>query len=154
MNRRFGERWDEKSTDILSNYLYHISAAPHSGEVSIQALLQVVISKWKGYSSIYSKRSNHLDLQETISKHKIPVLLLYGDKDWLYTRNVKTSVEEMIQKEQNMSTTDKNFIKNNLTLDFLKDSGHHLYMDNLDAFHGALDSFLVKHKTQLEQKEG
>lgn len=46
VKRRFGsDRWDENDTTLISNYLYHISAAPASGEYAMNSILIPIVSK-------------------------------------------------------------------------------------------------------------
>ena len=42
--RRFGNRWDEKTTGLIADYLYQITAAPASGDYAMNALMQPILS--------------------------------------------------------------------------------------------------------------
>jgi pimeloyl-ACP methyl ester carboxylesterase len=112
LERRFGSRWSAVEFDLVSNYLYHISAAPALGEYSLNSILEVVSSNAyvnKPRSTIKSLPDAKPDAAETSGKEvasstyktfiyareplskklhelpkTIPVLVLFGDDDWMY----------------------------------------------------------------------
>jgi pimeloyl-ACP methyl ester carboxylesterase len=46
VQRRFGiDRWQESDTTLIADYLYHITAAPASGEYAVNSLLKPIVSK-------------------------------------------------------------------------------------------------------------
>jgi len=120
VNRRFNKRWEGEELALIADYLYHITAAPGSGEYALSALLEPVfmkpvvpkgtppssaaISSGKNKSTDSEKRRGEqrgrgtsgvfakLPLENELSKLKIPILLLYGDNDWLYYPTAEESI--------------------------------------------------------------
>ena len=129
VNRRFGNRWSGEALDLISDYLYHITAAPGSGEYTLSALLEPVFLKSENEEleaegsadavvqtaaelnapaadvaapvtrtrRVTAKRSGvfaKLPLEDELCHLQIPVLLLYGDNDWLYYPSADYSVNK------------------------------------------------------------
>ena len=140
LNRRFNARWEATELELISDYLYHISAMPASGEYALNALLSPVMYRDAPSNSIktsvFAKRSieDFVDAEEGYGRLRIPILMLFGDHDWLSF----PGVEAFVQKCRGRG----------MTMDYkvIPQAGHHLYLDNSDAFHSAVDAFRAKHK--------
>lgn len=101
--RMGGERVGEKA---MMEYFYQISAAEASGEYALNTVLE---------SGAYARRP----LCERLRTVKVPVVLLYGERDWM-------SVE--VGREVAGELTVKNWVS------VVEDAGHHVYFDNADEF--------------------
>lgn len=142
LNRRFNSRWDEQELQLIGNYFYHITAAPASGEYTLNSLLQPVLYREGGEvdgavtASIFAKRSieEDIDCSGDKSAPPFPILLLFGDHDWLRFKGVEKFVQKCADK--------------GVALDYslIKNAGHHLYLDNTDEFHDAIRAFRLKHR--------
>ena len=150
LDRRFGGRWSPTELDLISTYLYHISAAPALGEYSLNSLLEIVtttdkmsksdtIFKNDNKSTIIKNNSISADLKDnvTLKENKkddkkpmksktfiyareplvdrlhelpktLPILVLFGDNDWLYNpvdiinKNIKYLKYGVIKDEKNL----------------------------------------------------
>ena len=69
---------------------------------------------------IYSKAPIAQDIS---SQLRIPLLLMYGDNDWMAFDNVENCCE--MWKEQGVDVTYRR----------IANAGHHLYLDNANQFH-------------------
>ena len=129
INRRFSRRWDGTELNLISDYLYHISAAPGSGEYSLNALLKVIYInkshinlsptiKVKS-SGVYAREPLDADLHVL----KMPLLVLYGDNDWLYYSSIHDDIKKW-EKASGMKMKCK----------IISNAGHHLYLDNANEF--------------------
>lgn len=103
-----GVRWSEEEVELLTDYLFHVSAGHGNGEFALNALLLPVFLKdnlnvrgREKNSAEYAaaegetqsqppRRSGvyaHSPLERAIRdelRRDIPVLMLFGDEDWLY----------------------------------------------------------------------
>ena len=127
--RRFGsDRWSTSDGEMISDYLYHISALPQGGERALNALLELVFTTVEGNAGSSGEGSSYVrpkclarkplvpkdlallaprgvsvaahygttenkPVPSSISSSAggsgsgsggIPLLLLYGDADWMY----------------------------------------------------------------------
>eukprot|EP01034_Spumella_vulgaris_P021893 gene21893-27970_t len=134
VNRRFASRWQGEDLAVISDYLYHISAAPGNGEYALNALLEPKFlkaqdplasdvtekkSEWKTpsgrpRSGVYAR----LPLEADMCNLKMPVLMLFGDTDWLAYPTAAQSVALWRKHGVNAS------------LEVISGAGHHLYTDN------------------------
>jgi pimeloyl-ACP methyl ester carboxylesterase len=166
VNRRFGNRWAGEELDLIADYMYHISAAPGSGEYTLNALLEPVFLKSEEElaaiedqsedvvvnaagelsapaanrptpaarkSRVINARSGvfaRLPLEDELCKLKVPILLLYGDNDWLYYAGAENSVKKW--KDSGVPAA---------ALGIVSNAGHHLYLDNSKEFNRALISW-------------
>lgn len=167
--------------DLISNYLYHISAAPALGEYSLNSLLEIVSSnsyvnsKKPSRSSVPIAKSNTADTDEnkidttTYSTFiyareplanrlhelpkSIPVLVLFGDNDWLYNpvEIINKSIQDLragkgsttiCAKSPSASvSSDVNMHSNqgiDITLQVIPNAGHHIYLDNAKDFNDSI----------------
>lgn len=170
INRRFGNRWAGEELELISDYLYHITAAPGSGEYTLSALLEPVFLKPEheidaveavngpGSSAdavvnaaaelsapagaaatplsggtrrrVTNTRSGvfaKLPLEDELASLKVPILLLYGDNDWLYYPSADYSVQKW--RDGGVPAA---------ALGIISSAGHHLYLDNSREFNAAL----------------
>ena len=171
--------------DLISNYLYHISAAPALGEYSLNSLLEIVSSnsyvnnKKPSRSSVPTAKSNTADTDEnkidttTYSTFiyareplanrlhelpkSIPVLVLFGDNDWLYhpVDIINKSIQDLQAGKgstticaENSSTSTSTSVSSDLnmhsnqgidiTLQVIPNAGHHIYLDNAKDFNDTI----------------
>lgn len=153
---RFGSRWSEVEMGLVSDYMYHITAAPASGRNVLNTLLQAVfVDPHRDEtpdkhlrSGVYAKLPLERDLCG-LSSWGIPILLLFGDKDWMGYPSAQRSVERW-----NLSAAAR--YKESATLSpgekggggggggvaaqllIVPGAGHHLYLDNPDFFNRAV----------------
>ena len=146
LQRRFGkEKFNSLELDLLSKYMYQITAAPACGEYALNSLLTPIISNQPHETVVSNKnKMNHASvyakepLESLYTSHNnkllIPsVLVLYGDTDWLYYNNIQHSM----QSWKNNVLTDVNYVN-------IPQAGHHIYLDNPDVFHSVMDRYHKK----------
>ena len=114
-------RLDDEDCDCLSDYLYHITVDRPSGEFALNALLMPVTHA--EHAGIYARRP----LAPNLADLKVPVTLIYGDRDWMFHPQVHDLVEEHSHKA---------------SLSFVRDAGHHVYFDNPKEFNAELTRVL------------
>lgn len=138
LNRRFSSRWNDEELQLITDYFYQISIAPSSGELGLNALLEPIFLKVKddlvtsasdsnsgkprrvSRGGVYAKEPLE---QEMVNLDKrIPVLVLYGDNDWLYY----PTVEDTMRLWRSHGLNAKYITVSN--------AGHHLYIENSDHF--------------------
>ncbi|RYY87719.1 alpha/beta fold hydrolase [archaeon] len=140
IDRRFAKQWEKEELQLLSDYLYQITVLPAQGEYSLNTLLEPVFVRStnpqarRSYrSGVYAKEPLEQDLCKL---GKIPLLLVYGDDDWLYYSTVAETIQ--LWKKNNVDAE----------LMMVSRAGHHLYTDNAREFNaGVLD--WVKRKALL-----
>lgn len=182
--------------DLISSYLYHISAAPALGEYSLNSLLEVVTTTDTAHQKsdrkadsrevdsasssetpspqsstkavIPAKSSTFIYAREPLVDRlhelpkSLPVLVLFGDNDWLYNpmdvinrdvRNLrmgKRPESSEISSAFNSYSTEllKEDLPNNrgidITLQVIPDAGHHIYLDNAKGFAHSITSWLKR----------
>lgn len=116
--------------ELLADYLYHITVAPPSGEYAMNSLLEPAVAS-EGGAGVYARESlgdgvmtEMLSSQNEASKIQ-SVKILFGDRDWM-SFNQSAAVKEMNEMQSKMG------IEANVHV--LPGAGHHLYLDNADAF--------------------
>eukprot|EP00301_Raphidiophrys_heterophryoidea_P005892 c12424_g2_i1.p1 GENE.c12424_g2_i1~~c12424_g2_i1.p1 ORF type:complete len:425 (-),score=89.45 c12424_g2_i1:9-1283(-) len=120
---RFGNRWNDHETNLIASYLYHITVASGSGEFAMNSLLQPVVSR-SGRVGVFAREPIASSLASLGQSHnKVPVLVLYGDRDWLYHEQV----ESQVQAWRQLGGVDAR-------VEHVTTAGHHLYLDNHDEF--------------------
>ena len=87
-----------------------------------------------GSTGVYAK----LPLENELSKLKVPILLLYGDNDWLYYPTAEDSVRKW--KDGGVPAA---------ALGIISTAGHHLYLDNSVDFNRTLISWCERSGQQL-----
>jgi len=116
VKRRFSVRgMSEEEMEIIADYLYHINVQRASGEYALNALLVPVMKAEN--PGVYARRSLAQDLVEKLPR-SIPLVFLYGDRDWMFHPEVKDIVSRMPNAE----------------LQFVSNSGHHVYLDHPAEF--------------------
>jgi len=130
---RFTRKWSPLELELLSQYLYHISAAPGNGEFALNAILEPLI-----YKSSISTRPYQVGifainpLETKIRQHlKIPLLMLYGDDDWLRYPSLEHDIQQW-----------KEIHGMNVSLKIISNAGHHLYLDNPKEFNETIIHWL------------
>ena len=177
--KRFGDRWSPVELDLISNYLYHISAAPALGEYSLNSLLEVVTSNSNAVSATSSLKpvsgaksalaetdgeaigpttySTFIYAREPLSNRlhelpkSIPVLVLFGDDDWLYKpvdiinqniQDLQTGRGSSTPCAQSISALHPVNMPTNdgidITLQVIPNAGHHIYLDNAKDFNDSI----------------
>lgn len=148
ISSRFRQRnWAEEKKRILTDYIHDISTtAPACGEYALNSLLKPVIYAQEtptvtatgtgtgtGTAStgsvstgitvgVFARQPLHAD----IASIKVPILLMYGDNDWL--RYADLERDAVYWKSQGAD----------MKLDIVSSAGHHLYLDNPLEFHSKL----------------
>lgn len=110
----------------LTDYLYCTNTGPISGEYAMNSLLvPIATSKPK---DVYARKP----LRQELCKlpPQFPVLVFFGDKDWMAFDEIESYVKEWNQKGLDVN------------LRILPKAGHHLYIDNADRFHSDLKAWL------------
>ncbi|KAJ3161763.1 hypothetical protein HDU86_006534 [Geranomyces michiganensis] len=107
--RRFSYLDDAENAD-LRDYIYHISAQPGSGEFALARLL--LPGAWA-----------RIPLYDRLAKLQMPTTFLYGASDWMDYRSAVAAAPAM---------------RVPTTVARVADSGHHLYLDNPQAFNNAI----------------
>ena len=186
--RRFGsDRWSTTESEVISDYLYHISALPRAGEDALNGLLQLLFVKipstsgeiqtrpkclarkplapmdFAGFASpkfvaleersklsateLYNSQSEFDEVKDSkvdnsssnvdsVVRSGIPILLMYGDYDWMHFHQAKKFIEDL----------NTNFGVN-ASFKLIRNAGHHLYMDNAGHFHSVIDTWLQENFT-------
>lgn len=140
-------RWQEEELKLLSDYLYHITAAPGNGEYALNALLQPIFVKQTALNDppqrknrrndkellpdeippiqarrtgVYARAPLENDIAEKLSTlpRKLPIYLIFGDHDWLYYPGAANTVKEWTNKGIPSE------------LEIIRNAGHHLYLEN------------------------
>jgi cardiolipin-specific phospholipase len=115
--------------ELLADYLYHITVAPPSGEYAMNSLLEPAVAS-EGRAGVYARESlGGGVMTEMLSRNgesKIQsVKVLFGDRDWM-AFNQSAAVKEMNEMRSNLGI--------DANVHVLPEAGHHLYLDNTDAF--------------------
>jgi abhydrolase domain-containing protein 5 len=105
----------------ISDYLYHMSMLPASGEYASSVMLAP--GAWA-----------HHPLEERLQACSVPLLFLYGDNDWMDASHA-----------QRLSP----LLSCPHTISIVSQAGHHLYLDNWSHFNDLLLSWLVSHRSAL-----
>jgi pimeloyl-ACP methyl ester carboxylesterase len=71
--------------------------------------------------------------QASLSSPGVPLLLLFGDSDWMSFPGAKAFVEEL--RAQGVPACFR----------AVRGAGHHLYLDNSGHFHALIDAWLQEH---------
>jgi cardiolipin-specific phospholipase len=151
LDRRFGSRWPPEVRSLLGDYLYHITVAPACGEYALHSILQFVMYK-PSASEVPTRtefsrpetnqpivragvfaREPVFSSMSRLRNYKKPILVLYGDTDWLRY----AGVEDDVAKWRDTHGVDT-------SLAIIPNSGHHLYMDNAPHYHAVIEEWLKK----------
>lgn len=80
---------------------------------------------------VFSRSQTGVYAREPFEDHlpglRVKTLIQYGDHDWLFSPQVYKILSELKQP--------------NIKLEVLPESGHHVYLDNQNAFHRSVNSF-------------
>ena len=141
LQRRFGKtKFSTHELNLLSKYMYQITAAPACGEYALNSLLTPIISNQPHETIANNKNKMNtasvyaiepLEQLYTLNTLEIPsVLVMYGDTDWLYYNNIESSM----QSWKNNVLKDVNYVN-------IPQAGHHIYLDNPDVFHHVMQKY-------------
>jgi pimeloyl-ACP methyl ester carboxylesterase len=97
---------DPNEYKLFENYVYRISALPGSGEYALARLL---------LPGAYARKPLH----DRLTALGMPITFIYGDSDWMDFRHGLKAMQRM-----------NSFTK----LAVVRNAGHHLYLDNPEAF--------------------
>lgn len=148
IDRRFQSRWSGETAQIMGDYAYNITATPGNGEYCLSALLEPVFTaptpnstgreSRVGRSGVYAK----LPLEEALCKVPQPILLVYGDNDWLYYPEAAESVRKWQKAEVKTETGETEVRDRAADLLMVPQSGHHLYLENPSFFNSRMLAWL------------
>jgi pimeloyl-ACP methyl ester carboxylesterase len=135
IQKKFGKtKFNPEQLKIMSDYLYHITAAPAHGEYALNALLEPKFIKYKATQSEFEETASDKNpkhrvhvlardpLEPAMCELKTPVLILYGDQDWIAYPGVHQSVE--LWRQHGVDAE----------VQIIPYAGHHLYTDNAVVF--------------------
>ena len=121
---------NQSTLDLLSEYLYHVTVAPASGEYAMNSLLEPAASELGagvyarqplGQGKMTGALASDTARQQKMSSIKV----LFGDKDWMrFNEDAARKECESIQRNCNILAD----------VDIIPNAGHHLYLDNADVF--------------------
>jgi len=112
--RRF--KMDKSHADILYDFLLHTYRLPDSAQ---RALHYVINPNIVAYDPLE-------DYVDHLEQEKIPVIVLYGDGDWMNCAGAKRVAKKK---------------KSGFKLDFIKEAGHQLMMENAEELAGKIIQF-------------
>ena len=141
VERRFRKQdWPADKLAAVSSYLYHITVQPGSGEYAMNALLtpkMVRAEDGRARPRVYARLSLEENALGSIQASKIPMLVLYGDDDWLFDPDVKRLVHRNVHREPSDSAV--------MEVEMVPNAGHHLYMDSPSVFNRRVATFCASH---------
>jgi cardiolipin-specific phospholipase len=115
--------------DLLSEYLYHVTVAPPSGEYAMNSLLEPAASEVG--AGVYARQplgegKMMTALRDSQRKQNLTsIKVLYGDYDWMrFNENAARKECDSIKRNCKI-VADVHTIPN---------AGHHLYLDNAETF--------------------
>jgi len=119
----------QSELDLLSEYLYHITVAPASGEYAMNSLLEPSANK-NGIGIFALESLGSGSMADAIStKHRSSSLesikVLYGDHDCM-------KFHEPMARQEMQEILSKCSIRSSVQI--VPNAGHHLYLDNPDIF--------------------
>lgn len=106
--------------DLLEEYLYQITAARPSGEFAMNSLLEPAVSRGSS-GGVYARDPLEGPLGDLPVGMRLKVL--YGDQDWMRPAN-----------EESARRVTERLGQHRAEVHIMPRSGHHLYIDNSDAF--------------------
>ena len=119
--------WSEEQIKVIADYLYHITAAPGSGEYSMNSLLVPLVRADTSRPGVFAREP----LVHKMNSLSIPINVLYGDNDWLYHKHECDSAISHLRREGL-----------EISLNVIPKSGHHLYLDNPED----VNNFILNNK--------
>jgi pimeloyl-ACP methyl ester carboxylesterase len=157
LDRRFGNRWPPEVRGLLGDYLYHITVAPACGEFALHSILQFVMYRPSPEDAAVRTEFSRPDRNAPVVRggvfareplfssmsrlrtFKKPILILYGDTDWLRY----PAVEADVKKWKDSHGVDA-------SLAIIPNAGHHLYMDNAPEYHRVIVDWLKERKLSVD----
>jgi pimeloyl-ACP methyl ester carboxylesterase len=84
-------------------------------------------------------------LYDAVPQLSVPVLLLFGDNDWMLPRGTLLSRLQSHWKSQG---------KADVKVGIVPSAGHHLYFDNTEGFHASIEAWLGEHRIGIQSASG
>lgn len=109
--------------DLLADYLFHITVADPSGEYAMNSLLEPAISP--DIIGVFAREPLEDSLVTTLDS-KINLRISFGDHDWMRTN--EPSARKVVMALGHSRAR----------LDIVPNAGHHLYLENSEAFVGTI----------------
>lgn len=140
--RRFkSAHWnDEVLIQLIADYLYHATAQPGSGEYAMNSLMVPEFHRSLG-AGIYARRPLLPRMFRSVADgglpSSLPVRIIFGDNDWLYSKATQQALHASMQH------ADGSQERKNVSLQIAPKAGHHIYIDNPDAVHAAVDELFA-----------
>lgn len=138
VNRRFDNRWTGEESRIVTDYIYQITALPGNGEYCLNTLLEPIFTK-RDIPDVTTGRTSRagvyakLPLENELQKLSIPILMLYGDNDWLSF----PEAQQVVNKWQQA------------VLVVIPKAGHHLYLDNASVFNAGVVDWSMRNLVKM-----
>jgi pimeloyl-ACP methyl ester carboxylesterase len=163
VSRRFGaDRWKESDSNLVADYLYHISAAPASGEYAMNSILKPIVSKGiqrgkegrEGKEEGKDYQSTSVYAREPISPKVFYQALTQSSSP---TRSPSSSSPPPLPPPVLLLYGDHDWLRFPKMDQYIRDlrsyevradlvtvpsAGHHLYLDNTAAFHEKINQWL------------
>jgi pimeloyl-ACP methyl ester carboxylesterase len=113
----------DTDSDLLADYLYHITVADPSGEFAMNSLLEPIIAPdLMGVFAREALEERFMNMPPTTKSIKV----LFGDNDWMRPNNESSARSAMGRIQDNYGIR--------TSVDIIPNAGHHLYMDNGKGF--------------------
>ena len=148
------QEWGEADIEAVSDYLFHITAARGSGEYALNSLLrpQMVREGGDGGAAVVRPRVfAHIPLipeamDGILHKARIPTLVLFGEQDWLYDPRARQAIATYSAAAAAPAGAQAGALPGAPAASFatVPQAGHHLYLDNQNAFHQLVLGFVAQ----------
>ena len=146
-------QWTNEEMQLLSEYLFHITAGADNGEYALNALLQpIFVSGQQNVrgksrnsdrivegesapllrSGVYARNAVEQAIDSQWNKD-VPLLLLFGDSDWLYFPTAPHVIRRW--KDKGIDAE----------LVIVKDADHHLHLQNADDVNRIIIDWSKRH---------
>lgn len=125
---------DPAHLDLLADYMWHITAAPASGEFAMNSLLTPVSSP--GAMGVFAREPLQEDLAASLDVQRL--LVLFGEDDWMRPNgeaSARVAAEALRTRQPSGLGADAPSLgPMDAEVAIVPAAGHHLYMDNVDDF--------------------
>mmetsp|Transcript_26936 Transcript_26936/g.33046 ORF Transcript_26936/g.33046 Transcript_26936/m.33046 type:complete len:269 (+) Transcript_26936:2-808(+) len=113
------------SSDLLADYLYHITVAHPSGEFAMNSLLEGAASPES--VGVFAREPLE-DRMVNAFDPSIRLKILFGDRDWMRTSANEGSAARVVSEIQARNTA------SSASIHLVPNAGHHLYLNNAPDF--------------------